>query len=66
MQCVENTQDFVMSKRVANVVTNGAYSFRIEFSCIMELHHQCVTDTPSGHKVKANLFILALNQTIRH
>ena len=47
MQCVGNTQTFVMSKRVANVVTNGPYDFHIEFSCIMELRHQCVTDRAS-------------------
>jgi len=29
MQCVGNTQNFVMLKRVANVVTNGAYSFHV-------------------------------------
>jgi len=66
MQYIGNTQNFVMSKRVANVVTNGAYSFHIELSCMMELRHQCVTDTASGHKVKANVFIVALNQTMRH
>jgi len=66
MQCVGNAQNFVMSKRVANEVTNGAYSFYIEFSCIMELRHQCVTDTASGNKVKTNGFMVVLNQTIRH
>jgi hypothetical protein len=64
MQCVENTQDFVMSKGVANVVTNGAYSFHVEFSCITELRHQCVTDISSVYKVKVNVVIFALNQTI--
>ena len=65
-QCVGNTQKFVMSKRVANIVTTGAYEVRIEFCCIMELRHQGVTGTASGEKVKTNIFILALKQTIRH
>jgi hypothetical protein len=29
MQSVGNTLNFVMTKRVANVVTNGAYRFHI-------------------------------------
>jgi hypothetical protein len=61
MQCVGNTQNFV------NVEKGGKYSYKWSLQGsyrVPLLRHQCVTDTASGHKVKANISILALNQTI--